>query len=304
MILKQRLSTVKWASLFLLACGVAIVQLQNIEGSSSNRSSAGHTMNPVVGFSAVLAACFTSGLAGVSFEFVLKSKKKTDLWIRNMQLSLFSILPALVPTLFSGFSSIFSSSPSSVAETPWLLSGFGIWAWSTVLCQVFGGLVTALVIKYSGNILKGFATSLSILISSLAGLFLFGNRLNMGFLVGCSTVLVATYMYNMPTSEPEAHPPVLPSPGVQTLLKKPTNLSEIAVTNLLTRRGSLSKKDMLTPSTASPLSLSSRPITPIHGHASGLHNSSMRRPVGEPSTPPTILSPTTPPILEHRENDK
>jgi hypothetical protein len=53
-------------------------------------------MVPFKGFLAVAAACFTSGLAGVYFEMVLKNST-ADLWVRNVQLSLFSLLPALVP---------------------------------------------------------------------------------------------------------------------------------------------------------------------------------------------------------------
>lgn len=38
----------------------------------------------------------------------------------------------------------------------------------TVVCvQALGGLIVAMVIKYADNILKGFATSLSIIISAL-----------------------------------------------------------------------------------------------------------------------------------------
>jgi UDP-sugar transporter A1/2/3 len=60
-------------------------------------------MNPFKGFMAVTAACLTSGLAGVYFEMVLKGSK-ADLWTRNIQLSLFSLIPALLPVLLSGSS--------------------------------------------------------------------------------------------------------------------------------------------------------------------------------------------------------
>lgn len=43
----------------------------------------------------------------------------------------------------------------------------------SVLClQALGGLVIAVVIKYADNILKGFATSLSIILSALFSYFL------------------------------------------------------------------------------------------------------------------------------------
>lgn len=199
--LGKKIGPTKWFALFFLAVGVGIVQVQ----AGSNRLNAlnlsdqdslpgGHAMQPLKGFLAVTAACFTSGAAGVYFEMVLKGSK-ADLWVRNVQLSLFSLLPALLPILCS-------SRPSDSAG--WffdLFRNFGLWAWATVAVQVFGGLVTAVVIKYSDNILKGFATSLSIIISFLASVALFNFNITPGFLFGSTTVLMATFMYNKPVGK-------------------------------------------------------------------------------------------------------
>ena len=51
-------------------------------------------MNRTVGLLAVFAACMLSGLAGVYFEKVLKGSN-SSLWVRNVQLSFFSLFPAL-----------------------------------------------------------------------------------------------------------------------------------------------------------------------------------------------------------------
>ena len=120
---------------------------------------ANSNLQPLTGFLAVLAACFTSGLAGVYFEMVLKGwfrcigickpkKEKSqsfppgstaDLWIRNVQLSSWSIIPALIPVLVG-----FLRDGTRFGD---IFVNFGFWAWCTVLMQVLGGLVTALVIK-------------------------------------------------------------------------------------------------------------------------------------------------------------
>lgn len=190
LLLRKKLSPTKWLALLFLAIGVGIVQIQN---GSSGHSSSKHDMNAFKGFMAVVMACFTSGLAGVYFEMVLKNSQ-ADLWVRNVQLSLFSLLPALVPILFS------QATPSGPAPG-WLnqlFANFGVWAWATVLIQVLGGLLTALVIKYADNILKGFATSLSIVISFLASVALFNFQMTVSFVLGSTVVLVATWMYNQP----------------------------------------------------------------------------------------------------------
>lgn len=203
LLLRKRLSSTKWMSLFFLAIGVAIVQVQTSAANPRTREfrvgSAHdaaplhvHIMSPLRGFCAVTAACFTSGLAGVYFEMVLKNSK-ADLWVRNVQLSLFSLLPAILPIIYA---SPFPSSDGIISD---LFRNFGGWAWATVCIQVFGGLVTAVVIKYSDNILKGFATSISIILSFLSSVVLFDFHVTPSFLIGASTVLAATAMYNQPT---------------------------------------------------------------------------------------------------------
>lgn len=202
--LRKKLSSTKWLALTFLAIGVGIVQIQSTSGHAPARQDMTvgsahdsaplhiHIMSPLKGFGAVTAACFTSGLAGVYFEMVLKNSK-ADLWVRNVQLSLFSLIPAALPIFWE---SPFPQSPAGFLSG--LLRNFGAWAWATVAIQVLGGLITALVIKYSDNIMKGFATSLSIVLSFLASVALFGFRITPSFLIGSTTVLVATWMYNQP----------------------------------------------------------------------------------------------------------
>lgn len=249
LLLRKRLTQTKWLALVLLAVGVGIVQLQStaapahIPGSVSTgekelapraeiSDSPGdpRVMRPLRGFIAVVLACLTSGLAGVYFEFILKSSAGSspppDLWIRNTQLSAFSLIPALVPILFGG---------SGQPDMGWFAGvinkfrNFNGWAIGTVLTQTFGGLITAIVIKYSDNIMwvvtsacdaalisrKGFATSLSIIISFLASVALFSYPITLSFVVGASIVLCATYIYNSPNtpSSPPSRTTVAVAPG-------------------------------------------------------------------------------------------
>lgn len=190
-LLRKKLSKGKWFALLLLSVGVGIVQIQAQAASGGSKKQVEHpagSMDPMKGFLAVAVACMTSGLAGVYFEMVLKGSK-ASLWVRNVQLSLFSLVPATLPILYTSF-----TSPS----TPSLFKNFGFWAWATVLIQVFGGLITAVVIKYSDNIMKGFATSLAIVISFLASVVLFEFAVTVGFVGGAGIVLGATWMYNQP----------------------------------------------------------------------------------------------------------
>lgn len=160
--LKRRLTVKKWVALTLLAAGVGIVQLQSTAASGTAAKN-GQEMDKIKGLLAVASACMTasqtsyyyqqqlangslqSGLAGVYFEMVLKGSK-ADLWIRNIQLSLFSLIPAVLPVIVPRIS--YALSPSLQLEGPppqAVFAHFGVWAWAVVICQVVGGLVTALV---------------------------------------------------------------------------------------------------------------------------------------------------------------
>lgn len=52
--------------------------------------------------------------------------------------------------------------------------------------QVFGGLVTGMVVKYCDNILKNFALAISVILTVLVAIPLFGQA--RGALVGCQCV--------------------------------------------------------------------------------------------------------------------
>lgn len=178
-ILRKRLTRAKWLALILLAAGVGIVQIQSTSAPAHAHAAPSpgvkishgdhqlrseipqppiilteRTMRPFTGFMAVTAACLTSGLAGVYFEFILKGGggggPAPDLWIRNTQLSLFSLVPALVPIL------VFPTGPAGAGWFERVIgsfSNFNGWAIGTVLTQTFGGLITAVVIRYSDNIM-------------------------------------------------------------------------------------------------------------------------------------------------------
>ncbi|TEB36392.1 hypothetical protein FA13DRAFT_1252825 [Coprinellus micaceus] len=215
-LLRKRLSSTQWFSLVCLALGVGIVQIQAgmQHKAITALSTATSSVVPLKGFAAVTAACFTSGLAGVYFEMVLKNSK-TDLWVRNVQLSFFSIIPAITPIVVAHRTDV-TSGEGLIAT---LFHNFTPTAWATILVQVLGGLITALVIKYSDNILKGFATSLSIVISFVASVALFHFHVSPVFMLGSSVVLVATYLYNTPSSGSLSRPS---TPRVQSASWSPT----------------------------------------------------------------------------------
>lgn len=125
-------------------------------------------MNPNVGLIAVLIACALSGLAGVTFEKILKestSSKPTSLWVRNCQLSFWSLFPAL-------FIGVIWKDGEIIAKTGFF-AGYNWVVWTAIMFQAAGGVIVALVINYADNIAKNFATSISILLSCVASVYFF-----------------------------------------------------------------------------------------------------------------------------------
>ncbi|KAG0028516.1 hypothetical protein BGZ82_008402 [Podila clonocystis] len=142
----------------------------------------------IVGLVVTLMACVLSGLAGVYFEKVLKTTEGS-LWLRNIQLSLFSLPFALLAVLLKD--------GKGVAEQGFFV-GYDWVVLSAIACQSAGGLIAAVVVKYADNILKGFATSISIIISAFVRVYLFHSTIGSVSMVGSALVVVATCLYSLP----------------------------------------------------------------------------------------------------------
>ena len=123
-------------------------------------------LNASVGLLAVIGLCITSGLGGVYFEKVVKdSPKPTSLWIRNVQLAIYSIFPSL-------FIGVMFIDGETVARDGFF-AGYDQVVVATICLQTFGGIVAAFTIYYADNVSKNFAISISLVISSLVSFFFF-----------------------------------------------------------------------------------------------------------------------------------
>lgn len=123
-------------------------------------------MNYSIGVTAVVVAAAVSGLTGVYFEKVLKDPASAaSVWTRNIQLSFYSLFPAL-------FIGIFFKDGQEIAKHGFF-DGYNWVVWALILLQAFGGILASLCINYADNIAKNFATSISIVISFLFSVWFF-----------------------------------------------------------------------------------------------------------------------------------
>lgn len=136
-----------------------------------------------LGLLATLGACVASALAATTFEKVIKdSVATTSIWIRNVQLALYSVVPAFfVGVIFIDGETI--SNQGFFAGYNWIV-------WMVVLIQAVGGIGAGLTIAYADRTAKAIATGLSVVGSILASLFLFDLELS----ANVSKINLSTYL--------------------------------------------------------------------------------------------------------------
>jgi len=144
----------QWVALVLLSLGVGLVQYHETLVGGAAVAAAGSAGSAwLIGVAAVLASSLLSGFANVYFEKVVKQKTEVTIWVRNVQLGLFSLPQA---------ASLCAADAAIIAEHG-LLVGFTPLAWSVVLLKALGGLLVAAVVKYADNVLKTYATAIAII---------------------------------------------------------------------------------------------------------------------------------------------
>jgi len=185
-----------------------VVTINNKAAASSIKSAAAqaaaHHSGPL-GYMAGMLACSLSGLssayAGVYFEKYVKGKHAASLWVRNIQLGMFGVPASFIYAMIKDSNRIFGTTVvdtgagGGITSVSGPFQGFDLITWSTVALQVFGGLVTGMVVKYCDNILKNFALAVSVILTVLLAVPLFGQWPSMFFLVGVGLVLLSVFMY-------------------------------------------------------------------------------------------------------------
>ncbi|ORZ24433.1 nucleotide-sugar transporter-domain-containing protein [Absidia repens] len=213
-LLKRTLQRDKWVALVMLMIGVTLVQSQSMASSATPPSippqqqpgtvdDAEHlladelteddmgnilvTQSPFIGLIAVITSCISSGFAGCYFEKILKTSE-TSMWVRNIQLGISGAFFSLVGMLAYDMQPIREGG---------LLQGYDGLTWIVVVNQALGGLLVAIVVKFADNILKGFATSLSIIVSGVISFYLFNFQPTLTFMTGACIVMVSSYLYGV-----------------------------------------------------------------------------------------------------------
>ncbi|KAJ5156274.1 hypothetical protein N7492_009077 [Penicillium capsulatum] len=172
------------------------------EGIEEDMQTADPRFNAALGLFAIIGAALASGFEGVYFEKVLKdSSNNTSLWVRNVQLAIYSVFPALF--IGVGFRD------GERVSNDGFFQGYNWAVWCTIVIQALGGIISTLSISRAQRDPRTLIPTASIILSTLGSISLFDFQLTATFVLGSAAVLVATHYYGNPTFNPAvaARPP-------------------------------------------------------------------------------------------------
>jgi UDP-galactose transporter len=185
-IFSRTYSRYQWLSIVVLVGGIMMISFSKSNSESANiRNSGGTYLAEIIGAIFVIVACSLGSGAAVYMEKILKEDVGSSLWLRNAQLSFFSLIPAGIIVMYD-----------ANARNNWnLLQYFGFWAWATVIARSLGGFLIALVLKRTDSVLKGIATSLALVLTIAIDSIFFDAPIQVLSLLGAFVVVWSSFVY-------------------------------------------------------------------------------------------------------------
>mmetsp|Transcript_57678 Transcript_57678/g.182653 ORF Transcript_57678/g.182653 Transcript_57678/m.182653 type:complete len:347 (-) Transcript_57678:1264-2304(-) len=188
--LKRKLSYLRWMALVLLMVGTTTSQLG---GQGSKGSSFRTVGSPVTGYLLGLINALLSALAGVYTEFLMKKNQDTLNW-QNIQLYGCGVAANALRL------TVHDMNVGSHPHGPWffpsvLLHGYD---WRTAMVVInlsVSGLLVSFLMKYADTIAKVFSTSMAMFLTPVASIFLFGLMPSFPLLCGVVTASMALQLY-------------------------------------------------------------------------------------------------------------
>mmetsp|Transcript_25080 Transcript_25080/g.28086 ORF Transcript_25080/g.28086 Transcript_25080/m.28086 type:complete len:710 (-) Transcript_25080:158-2287(-) len=185
--LQKQITNMQYFAILFLGLGVAVVHMSEYKANSGNKQNENEQHGTQwLGLLAVFVSCITSGFAGVYFELILKTTQQS-VYCRNVHLALFSLLLASFHILYTD--------SNKIAENG-MFQGFDKLVVLIVVMQGMTGFVVSMMFKYADAVLKGFATSIAVVVATVASFFLFDTSLNAMFVLGASMVASAVKIYS------------------------------------------------------------------------------------------------------------
>jgi len=200
-VLRKKLKCIQIISLLLLTSGVMLCNFPR--GNSVDDTVAGGGMDEksddsrgsfTKGIMATLTIAISSGFASVYTEKVIKGRRRPILENGDYGLAYMQVQLATMSILTMGGYAIVNDY-STITEYG-LFYKFTMGAAVTVSQSAIGGLIVAGVLKYADSILKGYATALSVVLTGVLSMIIFGTKLDIIYFIGVIIVVLAVILYN------------------------------------------------------------------------------------------------------------
>ncbi|KAG7358476.1 UDP-galactose transporter [Nitzschia inconspicua] len=186
LVIGKKLKYIQVISLVLLTVGVMLCNMRF--GDDAKNSN-------LKGILATLGIAVSSGFASVYTEKVIKTQRQKSplvsgqygLAYTQVQLASMSLVTIGIYACLMDFSTIMQYG---------LFHNFNGGAFLTVFNSAIGGLIVAGVLKYADSVLKGYATAISVIMTGLLSMMLFGTHLHVVYFMGIANVVIAVLLYN------------------------------------------------------------------------------------------------------------
>ena len=193
-ILRKSIKKVQLISLVLLTIGV---MLCNMKEGSSNLDTSSEEADTTKGILATLSIAACSGFASVYTEKVIKAKRKINDDLPSSQsesskkeqygLAYTQVQLAFVSLVIMGLYCATIELDVIIEKGLWY--GFNGAAYVSIFVSAIGGLIVAAVLKFADAVLKGYATAISVVLTGVLSMVLFGTQLNILYFLGIGNVV-------------------------------------------------------------------------------------------------------------------
>eukprot|EP00193_Tetraselmis_chui_P008587 CAMPEP_0177755804 /NCGR_PEP_ID=MMETSP0491_2-20121128/2766_1 /TAXON_ID=63592 /ORGANISM="Tetraselmis chuii, Strain PLY429" /LENGTH=338 /DNA_ID=CAMNT_0019271335 /DNA_START=122 /DNA_END=1138 /DNA_ORIENTATION=+ len=141
---------------------------------------------PAVGVVLALVMALLSGAAGVYTEMIIKKRPQRSIHVQNLYLYSFGILFNVIAIFTYDHEAVFANG---------FFAGYDWITFIMILNHALSGLAVSMVMKFANNIVKVYATSVAMLMTTLVSIPLFGFQLTLPFVLGTSVVCVAVFLH-------------------------------------------------------------------------------------------------------------
>lgn len=186
----RKLRKAQVISLVLLTTGVMLANIRTATGGTQDKG------DLMTGVMATLGISTASGFAAVYTEKVMKSHRAVPTFDRSQySLAYMQVQLASMSLLVIGAWAVVRDFEAIVDRGLWHnVNGAAMVA---ILNSALGGLTVAGVLKFADSVLKGYATAVSVMLTGVLSMFLFGTQLGPTYALGMVNVVLSITLYNV-----------------------------------------------------------------------------------------------------------